>query len=239
MDNFDINMKTVRFYRSLFHVPPIFCVLLEYMSIKMPKQTNSSNPQEIHVFTWWNFFPDDETHCPTNQKKTWSPNIHGSSPLKRFGSPFLHEAPWWLLWSHGCGSSSVSSTRQSLGMPTTLQGVQRAKNVAVWWRKWYWRWTNCRVEMGDFGRFWVGRCWIRRLRFFNFLGAILFFGSCFFFKLNFWSIQKGVFLSWGNLPTNVTFRKDQVDIFFGVHWLVFSRAFGVLKLGFLLPVVPG
>lgn len=140
---------------------------------KFIKSTRNPCVHMVEFFPrWWNTLSHQ-------LKKTWSPNIHGSSPLKRFGSPFLHEAPWWLLWSHGCGSSSVSSTRQSLGMPTTLQGVQRAKNVAVWWRKWYWRWTNCRVEMGDFGRFWLGRCWIRRLRFFNFLGAILFLGVVF------------------------------------------------------------
>ena len=46
--------------------------------------------------------------------------------------------------------------------------------------------------MGDFGWGVVG---LGGCDCFIFLGAIFFFGGCFFFKLNIWSVQKVVFLS--------------------------------------------
>ena len=35
------------------------------------------------------------------------------------------------------------------------------------------------MALEDFGRFWVGRCWIRRLRFFTFFGCVFFLGVVF------------------------------------------------------------
>lgn len=187
-------MKTVRFYSSLSHVPLLFCVLLEYMSIKMPKQTDSPNPQEIHVFTWWNFFPDDATQCPTKQKNlvTKHPWII-YLPLKDSGlrsSMRLHGG----FYGHmgvavpaypqqdkvlGClRLSKAFNARKTLRFGEG-SGTGVGQTAGLKWE-----------ILGDFGWGVVG---LGGCGFFNFLGAILIFGSCLLKKLNFWSIQKVVF----------------------------------------------